>query len=87
MSEINLGDDVRDIVTGFEGMAIARQDGLFETPSIKVQQRNLNDDKRPMDSIWFEESRLERVRKSIVFNDDGCRITESELNEARKTQS
>ena len=86
MSEINLGDEVRDIVTGFEGLAIASQDGLFETRSIKVQQRKLNDDSRPMDALWFEEARLERTKKSIVFNDDGCHITDQELREARKTE-
>ncbi len=61
MSEINLGDAVRDIITGFEGIAISRQDGLFEGLSFKVQPRKLNDDHRPAESSWFEESRLELI--------------------------
>lgn len=87
MNDISLGDEVRDIITGFEGIAIARQEHLFQATCVKVQQRNLNDDKRPMEAVWLEEAQLERVKKSIVFNDDGCHITEQELNEARKNQS
>jgi hypothetical protein len=87
MSEINLGDEVRDIITGFEGVAIERCFSLFSATCIKVQQRNLNGDERPMDAIWFEEVRLERKGKSIHFTNDECSITDQELNEARKTQS
>lgn len=79
MSEINLGDEVKDIITGFEGVVIARQEGLFETTSCKVQQRGVNDDHRPFEPIWFEESRLERQCKSAV-------VPKEELDEAGKSQ-
>lgn len=77
MSEINLGDEVRDIVTGCEGLAICRQEGLFEATSVKVQQHKLNDDGRPFEPLWFEEGRLERVYDA----------RSSEAHEARKNQS
>jgi hypothetical protein len=84
---INLGDEVKDIITGFEGVAISRVEQLFGATKIEVQQRNLNGDDRPMDSIWFVESQLEVKRKSICFENDGCLITPEELSEARTSES
>ena len=85
MSDIHLGDEVRDIITGFEGVAVSKIEHLFGGVEYKIQQRNLNGDERPMEPVWIEEARLERKKKSLVF-DDGCHVTEEELREARKDQ-
>ena len=83
MSEIHLGDEVRDIITGCEGVAIQRLVSLFGVPEIAIQQRNLNGDERPLEKLWFAEAQLERKKKTIHFADDGRHITEEELRETR----
>ena len=56
---IKLGEKVRDIVTGFHGIATARIDHLFRVPEIKVEPEQLDDNGKPMEAAWFEESRVE----------------------------
>ena len=55
-----LGATVRDFVTGFKGIAIARIDHLFMASEVKVQPVDLDDNGKSKDAIWFEESRIER---------------------------
>lgn len=58
---MGLGDNVRDIITGFTGVAILKQEGLFTCTEYKVQPNTLDDSGRPKDSVWFEETRLVKV--------------------------
>ena len=57
---MNLGDRVRDRVTGFTGIALARIDSLYEAVSWRVQPESLkSDDGTITPFIWLEEGRLE----------------------------
>lgn len=59
MDEIQLGDTVRDVITGYTGVAVERLVRLFGETSIRVQSRDLFDGNvREME--WFEEKRLEK---------------------------
>ena len=82
MRDVQLGDEVVDMITGFEGVAVSKIDHLFGGVEFKIQQRSLNGDDRPQEPIWIESGRLEIKQKSIVFDDDGCTVTKEELNEA-----
>ena len=86
MRDIHLGDEVRDIITGFEGVAVSKIEHLFGGVEYKIQQRNLNGDERPMEPLWIEGGRLERKKKSVCFTEDHCVVTEEELREARTDQ-
>lgn len=86
MRAIRLGDEVRDIITGFEGVVIGQVQALFGTDKCEVQQRGLNQDSRPFESIWIPTAQLEITKKSIVFDEDHCHVTEEELREASKYQ-
>ena len=68
MSDIHLGDEVRDIVTGFEGMATGRAEYLFSAAEIQVQPRQLDDRGLPIDPVWVRESRL-TAKKKYVCNE------------------
>ena len=62
---IELGDRVRCKVTGFEGVALARQTALYETTTWRVQPTSTKaDDGTPTPSAWLEEGRLEVVQDS-----------------------
>ncbi len=55
---IKLGSKVKDIITGFEGVAVARTEWLYGCTRIGVDSAELNDGK-PVETQWFDEQRLE----------------------------
>lgn len=87
MSEIDLGDEVRDLITGFEGIVVARLETLFWINKAEVQQRGLDCNERPFESVWLPLAQLERKKKSICFENDECRVTEEELRQTSSTES
>lgn len=64
---IELGSEVRDMVTGFYGIAVARIDHLFAASEIKVQPKRLTDEGRPMEPVWFEEARIEVLTEEKTY--------------------
>lgn len=54
---IRLGSLVRDQVTGFKGVAVARTEYLFTCPKICVRPNCLKD-ALPIADQWFEEGQL-----------------------------
>lgn len=57
---IKLGNRVRDLVTGFEGIATARTEYLYGCVHITITPRVGADGKQP-DSGWFDEQRGEVI--------------------------
>ena len=55
---IELGSRVRDKITDFVGLAVARIEYLNGSVSVGVQRRELHDGK-PVDVIWIDEKQLE----------------------------
>lgn len=69
---IQLGDRVRDIVTGFEGIATKRLESLFGGVEIQISPEGLGQTGEPLTSIWFEEARvLESVSNNRLEKIDG----------------
>ena len=58
-ASVELGASVRDCVTGFNGIAIARIERLFGSGEIQVQPSRLDDAGKPIEPLWFDESRIE----------------------------
>ena len=58
---IPLGERVRDIVNGFEGLAVSRVESLFGVCKIEVERTDSQPDGMPYETIWVAESRLELV--------------------------
>jgi hypothetical protein len=63
MVRIELGDVVRDSITGFEGVVIADTSWLHGCRRLTVQPSALHDG-RPVESCSFDELQLLLVRKS-----------------------
>ena len=55
---INLGDEVRDRVTGWQGIVVAYQVRLGETETFEVQKKELDSEGRTAEQ-WFTGARLE----------------------------
>ncbi|NOZ67988.1 MAG: hypothetical protein GXP46_01765 [Deferribacteres bacterium] len=71
---INLGDKVKDIVTGFEGVVTCRCEYLNGCVRVEVQLDKLKDGK-PIGSLWIDTQQLivvkaGKVNIKSVKNDD-----------------
>jgi len=61
--EIKLGYEVRDIMTGFQGIAVGRTDWLYSCSRIAVRTPELVRGK-PVDDQWFDVQQLDIVKES-----------------------
>lgn len=66
---IQLGNHVRDSLTGFSGVATARTEWLYGCARICIEPRELRDGK-PIEAQWFDEQRVE------VLSDDEPQVSE-----------
>ena len=58
----NLGDTVKDEVTGFQGMVLAKLTGLYEATQVRVHPTVLTCSEGDIKaSVWLEESRVKVV--------------------------
>ena len=62
---VKLGNKVRDLITGFEGVAIARTEYLYGCVHICIAPKLGADGKRP-ENEWFDEQRVEVVEDTPV---------------------
>lgn len=65
MGEINLGDQVKDRVTGYEGIAVGRTTFLNGCDRIGIQPKVGADGKIP-DTVWFDEPQVAIVQSGVV---------------------
>lgn len=61
---IKLGSTVRDVYTGFTGVAAGRTEYLYGCARIMIEPRELHEGK-PMDPVWFDEQRIELVAAEL----------------------
>jgi len=71
---IKLGSKVKDTVTEFTGIAVVRSIWLWGCIRIGVQPSEIIDGK-PVEEVWFDESRLELVKEGKK---------KSEINEGKE---
>jgi hypothetical protein len=62
---INLGDKVKDVVTGLTGIAVAKTHYLQGCARFAVQPQDLKDG-RPVEVYWVDEPQLEVVEAGVV---------------------
>lgn len=65
MATINLGDRVRDSVTGYAGIVIGRTHWLFGCTRITVQAQELHEGK-PVEMVSFDEPQLVLIDAGVV---------------------
>lgn len=56
---VQLGKKVKDAISGFEGIAIARCEYLFGCISIQVQPKGLTEEGKLKPASWIDEQRLD----------------------------
>ena len=73
MTKINLGDKVKDSVTGFAGIVVAKTEWLHGCIRIMVQPDKLQKDGSLADAVQFDEPQLIMVKPKKV--PEGSRLT------------
>ncbi len=58
-----LGSKVRDTLTGYEGIATAKTIFLYGCVRFCIEAESLTKDGEPKDERWFDEQRVETVKK------------------------
>lgn len=61
-----LGQEVRDVVTGYTGIVRGRAQYLTGCNTYAVQTRKLSDAGKPADWLWFDENVLESTQGTGV---------------------
>lgn len=62
----NLGDGVRDKITGFKGIVIAKAFYLIGCARVGVQSQELGKDGKPLEIQWVDEPQVEIVDKAVI---------------------
>lgn len=61
---VKLGDKVRDVITGFEGIAIGKSEWLCGCTTYGITPQKLKDGKI-IDTEWFDEGRIEVIAEDV----------------------
>lgn len=64
---IQLGDEVQDIISGFTGIAIAKANYMWGCTRFAIQPQEITENKL-LDSIWFDEPQLIVITKQKIKN-------------------
>jgi len=64
MFKLELGKEAKDLITGFEGILVARAEHLFGCNTYGIAPKVLKDGKR-IDTEWFDEGRIEITGEGI----------------------
>jgi hypothetical protein len=63
--KLNLGDKVKDVITGYTGIIVYRSQWLHNCNTYGVKSQDLKDGK-PMDLQHFDEPQLEIIKEKVV---------------------
>ena len=61
MFKFNLGDELKDEISGFKGIVVARIEYLTGCEQYQLQPRGLNKEKLPWTSKWFDVEQIIKV--------------------------
>lgn len=68
---IKLGDLVKDMITGFTGIASSRTEFLFGCVHIEITSNRMDKDGVPIGALRFDEQRVVRVdKRDVVVSPD-----------------
>lgn len=63
---IKLGQRVKDSITGFDGIVVARAEYLNGCVLLQVEPTKLNKDGSAMKAVWFDEQRLTDKSRAVA---------------------
>jgi len=71
---VKLGSKVRDMISGYTGVATGRSDFLFGCAQIAIAPNKLDKEGKVMDVLWFDEQRVEVLKEAgpVVSSDNSA---------------
>jgi hypothetical protein len=63
---INLGDRAKDIITGFEGIAVAKTSWLYGCDRVTLQPETIGNDGKIPENCTFDVMQLKLVKAGVV---------------------
>lgn len=76
--KLNLGDKVKDTVTGFTGIAVARTTWLHGCDRVTIQPEGLTKEGKVHDNFTFDEMQL------VVVKENAVKSTREGVNKTKK---
>lgn len=68
---IKLGSKVRDMISGFTGIATGRSEFLYGCTQVSITPQRLDKDGKRIDVEWFDEQRVETIEeRSAPMSED-----------------
>jgi hypothetical protein len=64
--KFELGEVLKDVVTGFEGVVMARTQYYTDCDHYGLLSQKLDKESKPQDYVWFDETRLQKTNKKPV---------------------
>ena len=65
--QIELGDRVKDQISGFEGVVVARTDWLYQCRRFAVASEKPDKDGKPLEGQWFDGPQLSVLKKGAFL--------------------
>ena len=65
---VRLGDRVKDRITGFSGIVVARTEWLFGCVRLSIQPEKLTKDGKSQDSMCVDEPQCKILKRAAVQN-------------------
>jgi len=62
----NLGDLVKDEVSGYTGVVLAKLEGLYEATQCRVHPRTLADNGEIRSGTWLDDDRLAVIEETAI---------------------
>lgn len=72
-----LGDTYKDVITGFQGVCIAKAQYLTGCDQSGLKLRSLDKDGKTPDAIWFDDTQLVKVARAKRIVIDTQAVAES----------
>lgn len=73
--KFELGDELKDVITGFKGIVRGRSQYLTGCNSYGIQSQKLSENGNPQEWKWFDEDQLTRVKKEKIVLNEKARET------------
>lgn len=72
LNMIKLGSRCADVISGFEGIAIARAQYLYGCVQVCLAPEELDKDEKPREAVWFDEQRLHVLEEAVGVSSGGA---------------
>jgi hypothetical protein len=63
---VELGNKVKDLISGFGGIAVGRIEYLYGCSQIQIEPDRLDKDGKHVDARWFDEQRVEVLKPMVA---------------------